>query len=354
MPFRFHPPGTRKGNKYWIIRGGIPGEREREISTGETDEGAARKFAALLEARLYEQSGAAAPGIPERGFRAVALKRMQAYPPAPQDEKDILALIEHFGDRDVASITQGDIFIAAHKILAGTSNANKNRHVVAPAGTILHFAAKEGLRDWVRYDKLEHTGPAPRAIPIPKANAFIEGTSYLRKPERRAQVRALLVLLFQHGPRISEAIALRWRDDIDMDGRRWRKTILKKRGKEKIFKWKPMTDDLYFALANLPGDRIGYVFPWRTRWGVYRALSTIQRNTGMQGVTPHVGRHTFAQTLRNLGKDRAAMKEMLDWTDEKMADRYSLVSEEEQTEILEDVGEAFRGIPLKRLKRNAG
>src|SRR3546814_10451414 len=91
-----------------------------------------------------------------------------------------------------------------------------------------------------------------------------------------------------------------------------------------------MSDDLFLALANLPGDHIGRVFPWSSRWGVYRALSTIQRNTGMTDVTPHVGRHTFAQTLRNLGKDKAAMAEMLDWTDENMANRYSVVPEEEQ------------------------
>src|SRR3546814_10696345 len=73
----------------------------------------------------------------------------------------------------------------------------------------------------------------------------------------------------------------------------------------------------------------------------------------MTDVTPHVGRHTFAQTLRNLGKDKAAMAEMLDWTDENMANRYSVVPEEEQTQILDDVGEAFRGGGVKRLKRKA-
>src|SRR3546814_14966820 len=88
MPFRFHAPGTRKGNRFWIIRGGLPGDREREISTGETDEGAARQFAVRYEARLYEQSGAAAPAVPERGFRAVALKRMTAFPPAPQSSEE--------------------------------------------------------------------------------------------------------------------------------------------------------------------------------------------------------------------------------------------------------------------------
>src|SRR3546814_3477609 len=61
---------------------------------------------------------------------------MTAFPPAPQDRIDIEKLIAHFGDRDVAEITEGDIFIAAHKICADTSNANKNRRVVAPAATI--------------------------------------------------------------------------------------------------------------------------------------------------------------------------------------------------------------------------
>src|SRR3546814_8492794 len=95
---------------------------------------------------------------------------MTAFPPAPQDRIDIEKLIAHFGDRDVAEITEGDIFIAAHKICADTSNANKNRRVVAPAATILHFAAREEMRSWVRYNKLETPLPAPRAISIQKAN----------------------------------------------------------------------------------------------------------------------------------------------------------------------------------------
>src|SRR3546814_8829064 len=84
------------------------------------------------------------------------------------------------------------------------------------------------MRSWVRYNKLEAPLPAPRAISIQKANTFIEGAAFLRKPERRAQVRALLILLFQHGPRITEAIQLNWQSDIDMKARRWRKCVDRK------------------------------------------------------------------------------------------------------------------------------
>src|SRR3546814_14019386 len=115
--------------------------------------------------RCWGSDGASSDlAVPERGFRAVALKRMTAFPPAPQDRIDIEKLIAHFGDRDVAEITEGDIFIAAHKICADTSNANKNRRVVAPAATILHFAAREEMRSWVRYNKPDAPLPAPRAI----------------------------------------------------------------------------------------------------------------------------------------------------------------------------------------------
>jgi hypothetical protein len=60
MPFTLIPPGTRKGNPYYLVRGTMDG-REREVSTKTRDKAAARQFAKDLERELLA-SGPPKPG----------------------------------------------------------------------------------------------------------------------------------------------------------------------------------------------------------------------------------------------------------------------------------------------------
>jgi hypothetical protein len=60
MPFTLIPPGHRKGNPYYLVRGTIDG-REREVSTKTRDKTAARQFAKELERKLLA-SGPPKPG----------------------------------------------------------------------------------------------------------------------------------------------------------------------------------------------------------------------------------------------------------------------------------------------------
>lgn len=351
MPLKLYPPGSRKGNRFWIVRGSVNGSREIEISTNATDENAARRFAAAIEVKLRDEGGVDT-SRPARGFRAIAEKRMLARPPSKQDRADIERLIGHFGNTDVADITEGDIHIAAHKLCADKSNATKNRHAIAPAVTILHFAAREKLCDWIRCEKLPAELPPPRDMNLDQAAKLFQAVDVAAPAndgqDLRPMIRALLVLLFFHGPRISEALALTWQDDIDLVGRRWRKGVLKKKGGRQ-FIWKPMSEDLFLALANLPGaHETGHIFPWRSRWQVYDSLAPISEAAGIK-FTPHMARHTFTQVARDLGADTAALQALNDWSNPAMPGRYSRVGAEEQSRFLNAVGEAIRGKVLKLL-----
>lgn len=53
MTFKLLPPGARKGNRHWLVRGAIAGRRY-EVSTGAIEEDRAREFANEFEAALTE------------------------------------------------------------------------------------------------------------------------------------------------------------------------------------------------------------------------------------------------------------------------------------------------------------
>jgi len=345
MSLQLIRPGQRKGNRFYLVRGRVNGQSV-EVSTRTADPETAERFRAELEAGLWAESSAAPPPV-TTGFRAVAEKRMLAHPPSRQDRVNIEQLIAHFGNDDVRLITEGDIHIAAHKLRAGRSNATKNRHVIAPAVTILHFAAREKLCDWIRCAKLDAALPPPRDMSIDDARAVLQAVDAIPDLTARARVEALLILLFFHGPRISEAIALNWERDIDMKRRQWRKRVKKKKGGPVIV-WKTMSDDLFLALANLPGDHKGRVFPWYSRWQVYKALEPVVTRAGVK-FTPHMARHTFTQQARDSGADDRALMALNDWSTPAMPARYSRVKPAEQNKFLDAVGEKMRGKVVKLL-----
>lgn len=341
MPFKLYPPGTRKGNKFWVVRFRNP---PAEFSTKATSREGAEQFAAAMLIELRQQ-GRAATTAPVTTFAGLAQKFIEARKPAKLDEGYIRALIGHFKETPVRDITPGDVHIAAHKLKPDCTNATKNRHVITPMLSVMHFGNKERLCDYLRVDKLDAVLPEPKPLEADDAAKLLAAADAIDDKDLRAQVYAMLVLLFYHGPRINEALALVWADHIDMTKREWLKTISKKKGGP-LRRWKPMSEALFLALANLPGNRVGKVFPWKNRWAVYKALEPVVAKAGVP-FSPHVARHTHAQAIRDAGFDDRAIQDALDHQTPAMARRYSTVKRDEQKKVLSAVGESFGG---KRVK----
>jgi integrase len=337
MPFKLYPPGTRKGNKFWVVRFRNP---PGEFSTKATSRDGAEQFAAAMLIELRSQGRAAAPA-PVTSFRGLAEKFIEARKPGKLDEGYIRALIAHFKETPVRDITPGDVHIAAHKLKPDCTNATKNRHVVTPMLAVMHFGNRERLCDYLRVDKFDAVLPEPKPLEADDAAKLLAACDAIKDPKERARVFALLVLLFYHGPRINEALALDWAAHVDMARREWLKTVSKKKGGP-IERWKPMSEALFLALANLPGHRVGKVFPWPNRWAVYRALEPVVAKAGVP-FTPHVARHTHAQAIRDAGFDDRAIQDALDHQSPVMARRYSSVTKAEQKKVLTAIGESFGG-----------
>jgi integrase/recombinase XerD len=128
--------------------------------------------------------------------------------------------------------------------------------------------------------------------------------------------RALLELLYSSGLRVSEAVALRWRD-IDPEARTV--TCFGKGGKERVV---PVgRQALTWLEAHLRRSRAGTarpadpVFAGRagrplTRFRAWQVVKEASRASGVEA-TPHRFRHSFATHLLAGGADLRAIQEML-------------------------------------------
>lgn len=337
MPLKLIPPGTRKGNLYWIVRGSVRGGREVEVSTRTTDAGSAERFAAELEVKLWAESREPAPSVNTWAGAAAAFKA--AKNPSKLDRGHIDKLIGHFKSRPLASITPGDFLIAANILKPRASNSTKNRHVVAVGAAIMHYAAEQGWCPYQRIRKFETPRPETKALKAEDAQRMILAA------EGKPAAHALLCLLFFHGWRISEALQLRW-PDVDLVGDRISKAVSKKGGTRL---WKLLDPSVKEALQAMPGSHEGRVFPWHTRWGAGKALREIARPLGLH-FSPHMARHTMATQAISAGADLKTVMKMGDWKNIQSVLRYADSEEARQKQILDKIGEAYRGATPKVLK----
>jgi hypothetical protein len=243
--------------------------------------------------------------------------------PAPGDERRIRRLAGVLGDRRVADVQQADIVDAAERLYPGRKPETKNRWVVKPAAAILHYAARNKWRDWLRVEKLTEGPVATRAASGDVALALLAaldaelaaaGTRHKRDLARKK--RLLILWLFKHWNRISDPLRLIWGEHIFLQ----RKTYLLFVSKGRRWKEKPLDEEVFEALANEP-VKDGRVFPWRTRSGVYKWLRPLCRQIGV-AFTPHMARHYGGKELNRAGAGLKTIMGALDHSDPMSSVRY--------------------------------
>jgi integrase len=187
----------------------------------------------------------------------------------------------------------------------------KNCHVFAPAGAIIHYAAKNELCPDVRIGKLKEKKPEPRALRREDAARLIAAAD--------GKLRLLLAFLFAQGWRISDTLRLQWAD-IDLRQALVQYHITKTDDR--------LTMPLHLLVLDLlrrePPGLVGRVFPWRGRSSLYPALQSLCRSCGIV-FTPHMARHSFATWL---AADGASAKEIMEagaWKDFRSVMRYTNV-----------------------------
>lgn len=318
---RYYAPGERKGNRHYIARGSIAG-RPHEINTRCSDKRSAQKAW-----RDYRDLVLAEGPEPELGqvhtFAELADLYMLSIDPSRNDRRYIDKLKGRLGACDIAALTPADIQQAAHTLYPTARNETKNRQAIVPAAAILHFAAKNGARDYVVVDRLREREPETRRP--------AEGTLGVLIANTDGWKRALLVFLHYQGWRIGETLSLRGQD-VDLPNKRMSVYV------SKAGKWKRlyMTEEVFEAFANLGIPDQGPIWPWRTRGGVYKWLNKLCRDLGVQ-FTPHMARHDFGSELDEIGVSSHGMTELGTWTSTKSTDRYKSAREGAARAVLDQL-----------------
>lgn len=143
---------------------------------------------------------------------------------------------------------------------------------------------------------------------------------------------AFLEFLRLRGTRISDVLALQRDRDLDLPGSRVRLTIGKRRDR---VQWLPLSPKLVSILANLrPCDGI-YVFPWRTRSGVYKWFWPLCEGLGIVA-TPHQFRHALGEEAIDAEIDLLTLKTMMGAASLNSVRRYARSSRKrlEQADLL--------------------
>jgi integrase len=103
--------------------------------------------------------------------------------------------------------------------------------------------------------------------------------------------------------RVSQALAVEWRD-VDFKARKIRIAATNK-GDDDRFAHMP--DALMVALANIPGDRKGRVFVFKSRGNIKTQWEGAIRRAGIKRLTTHSNRHGFATWLLDMGVSPVAV-----------------------------------------------
>lgn len=309
MPLKLIPPGRRKANPHYLVRGRFIDGNDYEVSTETKDPLAAQKFKVEFERRLLEGR------LPGRG-EAVSFRRAAELYKAGRtlfkdDEKRIDRLLAVIGDKDVREVGTADLVEAAALICPKVAPQTQNRYVYTPGAAVMHYAAENGWCEWKKFKRPKSDEPETRAA--------AEGVGEKLLSKADGKQRLLILWLFKHGTRITNSLQVEC-ERIDLKARTYELRVAKSR------KWKtfPIDDEVWFLLAN-DADVIaakGRLFPWTDRWQVYRWLIPLREALGVT-FTPHMGRHRLGKELNAAGAGLKTIMGALGQNDPRSAARYA-------------------------------
>ncbi|MDR1730873.1 MAG: tyrosine recombinase XerC [Synergistaceae bacterium] len=151
----------------------------------------------------------------------------------------------------------------------------------------------------------------PRAISVESVEILFKMAESSETPVRDT---AVMEVLYGAGLRISELVSLRW-DDVDME-ERWL-LILGKGSRERRVPFGTCAQRALTALRRQEGEESnGFVFAGRkgkplTVRTVHRVVTNLAARGGLEGVTPHVLRHSCATHLLERGASLKFVQEFL-------------------------------------------
>jgi integrase len=348
----------RRGGGYylkgrtWKLDCWIHGRRYQETLARDVPESVAAELAQQRRVAIIrgEAGLVRTPPADPTWAEAVAAFRARVFPTLkPNTQRDyalcLAQLDRRFAGDRLSAITRGAVeqHRADRRAAGAPIRANRETTLL---GTVITRA-----RVWELY-----SGPNP-----------VQGIRRLKEPQRRlrfltveeearllaavpAYYRLLIMVCIDCGPRaVSEALALTWRD-VDLEGGRL--TLKAEAAKSSKERHVPLTPRLREGFAAAAQARArdgatpihGHVFTTRTGQPLRSLRSVFRRacqRAGLEGVSPHVLRHTWASRMVMSGADLRTLQQLGGWATLELVKRYSHLADEHVQAAVQRMAAAF-------------
>jgi integrase len=286
-----------KRGQIWHYRGTVAGRLLRG-STGTASKEIALRVAAEHEARHWKGHLDGPASV--LTFAQAAM----LYRAAGKQDRFLRPIEDHWKDTPIKAITTGAIRQSAIELYPKVGPATRNRQVIVPTQAIINHAASHELCSRIRVERF----PVAKKAKVPATWEWVQAfMAHAGTPK----LAALACLMFLTGARISQALAITW-PDADF---RTRKVRIKSTGKGDDDRWAHMPPELIAALANMPGEREGFVFSFRSRGNCKTQWGNACRRAGIAPLSYHRCRHGFATGLLDKGVNPITVAKRGGWKD---------------------------------------
>ncbi|MBC8489126.1 MAG: site-specific integrase [Bacteroidetes bacterium] len=165
-----------------------------------------------------------------------------------------------------------------------------------------------------------------------------EGKRLIKACDTEA-MKTFVILGLHTGMRYNEMLSLKW-EDVNLDDKLITLKDTKNNKEESIplnkAAWgrlKSLKQKSEYVISKDDGDRYRDI---RKSW------QRVIKKAGLNNITPHILRHTFATTLVREGADLNAVKELGRWSELKLVERYSHVSKDHRTRVINKLDKMFQ------------
>lgn len=318
----------RKGSPYYQISGTHCGVRVRQ-TTSTTSYQAAKKIRSKLEREIENN---------QTGTRTFA-DAIEAYIENGGEDKYLARINEVLGKTPLKEVRQQAIDEAARKAYGSytrTPNGKPYKHKAStikrqfydPVAAVLHYVHKLDWIPYVRVSKPKTELPAPEwAEP-----------EYFEKlwKECEPEVKALTMFLCFTGCRISECLALEWKN-VDLKNK---KAFIPKT-KTKAYRTVHLPAPLVKLMKSLKTEEKVFSLDY---WGLRWRLKKASKAAKVPFMSTHkIGSHTFATWMRRYtGMDSRGLKDTGRWASTQMTERYTHTDVSESSKKSEALGGLFK------------
>ncbi len=342
------PPGERKGNPFWLIRGNHKGKRI-ERSTGTLSKRDAQGQLNRLIAELEADEAIAE----KTTFAEAAL----SYLKDGGDSRFMAPVLEHFGSRTIIDeITPAMMNEVAHILKPDVQPQTRKRCVITPIRAVLEHHRRGGMR------KPQKDNARIRWLTPEEAESLI-----LAARARSERHYRLVMTLLGGGFRTSELVDLRVEHIYPASGEVW---IADPKNNTPRYVYMEPARALPALMEGMPSDgaafRTQHGKPYMSLKAAHsggqfkRIFDAARIDAGLENdVTPHVLRHTWATWFHACTNTLPHLMGYGGWKSAQMAMRYTKLAPADLPERLEahgwcfgtggKMGEMVKGVHLRAL-----